>query len=290
LVGSGEYAKYNTREYESPYEMVWAFVISILEEKGMEYITFVNEFHREYKNPPFITAEEHKIRKDRNDSIRYRQVDVNGLEGYSMCSHYSAYNWIGDVLKKRIQELGLPLEAFDFEYMAGDIVLENNATKLSIEDEEYKDKRKQNPIDRKYNFREFLSTFNSKTFQSNSCKSMQLIGTNGCEKYSTGKYDTARNMVFTFAMQRIDAMEMEYVNLVNSCETGKNPIFITEEDHLARKSRKENTRYKIVTSTAINGYCIFVNYSEYDWLKISLVKQLNALKLSTNDFYLQLEV
>lgn len=120
LIGRGDYAVYTTDFYSSSYDLTWNFVKKILEERGGEYIRFVNEKNSGIKNPPFITKEEHEIRKARNDAVAYRQLDIPGLEGYSMCRHYGQYGWIDQVLKRRMQELGLPLEAFSFEYVTGE--------------------------------------------------------------------------------------------------------------------------------------------------------------------------
>lgn len=117
LVGSGEYAKYSTPSFDSVYPVVWSFVMKLLEERGEAYLHFVNGKNPGSKNPPFITAAEHKKRKEEKHPITYRRLELPGLEGWSMCRHYGQYDWVSNVLRKRMKELGLPLEAFSFEYV-----------------------------------------------------------------------------------------------------------------------------------------------------------------------------
>ena len=116
LVGAGEYARFSTEFYDSVYPVVWDFVMKILEERGEDYIHFVNGENVKMKNPPFITTQEHQRRKAQNSPITYRSLELPGLEGYSMCRHYGQYGWVSDVLCKRIRELGMPQKAFSFEY------------------------------------------------------------------------------------------------------------------------------------------------------------------------------
>lgn len=120
LIGTGDCAGYTTGFYDSSYELTWDFVMRILEKEGEAYIHFVNGKNPGIKNPPFITREDHKARKARNDSVRYRELELSGLEGYSMNRHYGQYGWIDQVLKKRIQERGLSLNDFSFEYVIGE--------------------------------------------------------------------------------------------------------------------------------------------------------------------------
>lgn len=117
LVGSGEYAKYSTPSFDSVYPVVWSFVMKLLEERGEAYLHFVNGKNPGSKNPPFITAAEHKKRKEEKHPVTYRRLELPGLEGWSMCRHYGQYDWVSNVLRKRMKELGLPLEAFSFEYV-----------------------------------------------------------------------------------------------------------------------------------------------------------------------------
>lgn len=116
LVGQGEYAKYSSDYYPSTYFLVWGFVENLLKEKGEEYIHFVNGKNSGTKNPPFITVAEHERRKEEKHPVTYRRLELPGLEGYSMCRHYSQYDWVSTVLRKRILELGMPLDAFSFAY------------------------------------------------------------------------------------------------------------------------------------------------------------------------------
>lgn len=120
LVGGSGYEKYTTDFYDSTYDMTWSFIRKLLEEKGEAYIEFVNERNKGLKNPVFITVDEYKSRLSRNDIISYRRLDVKGLEGYCMCTQYGQYGWINPVLKKRVQELDMPLSAFMFEYKTVD--------------------------------------------------------------------------------------------------------------------------------------------------------------------------
>ena len=141
-----------------------------------------------------------------------------------------------------------------------------------------------------YALADFLKEYNPKTFQSSSCKSVKLKGINGCEKYTLDKdensknFPSARQMVFAFAMKRLDEMGMEYIHLVNEAYPSKNPIFITEEEHKCRKMRKESVAYTKIISKKLTGYSMCTHYSEYDWLKNSLVKQLRVLGLSLENF------
>lgn len=116
LVGQGEYAKYSSDYYPSTYFLVWGFVENLLKERGEEYIHFVNGKNPASKNPPFITVAEHERRKAEKHPVTYRRLELPGLEGYSMCRHYSQYDWVSIVLRKRIRELDIPLSAFSFEY------------------------------------------------------------------------------------------------------------------------------------------------------------------------------
>lgn len=317
LVGKDQYSNYNTDFYYSTYSLVWAFVKSILEQRGEEYIQLVNSRNEGIKNPPFITAEEHKVRESRGDSVKYRQLDVKGLEGYSMCRHYGQYDWIANVLRKRMQELGLPLDQFVFEYetdaavntretqqndrgpasnnnvsdsvgrkdaadnsggITGPVSVKGGSTLSSVE-----------KVDGKISLPEFIKTYDYKKFQADSCKSISLCGIGEYEKYSIGKFETARNLVFAFSMNRLDDMGIDYILLVNNANPGKNPIFITTEEHNERKARKENVSYKAVTSDKAKGYSMCTHYSEYHWIQNSLKKQLNALGWPLDSFYLEFD-
>lgn len=112
LVGRGECAKYSSSFYQSTYPLVWSFVEGRLKEQGEAYIQFVNERNAGSKNPPFITVEEQQQMK-----VAYRPLEIPGLEGWAMNKNYSQYDWVSNVLHKRMKELGLPLEAFSFEYV-----------------------------------------------------------------------------------------------------------------------------------------------------------------------------
>lgn len=302
LVGQGSYSSFSTEYYESAYEMVWAFVNAVVQERGEEYIQFVIQQNLGVKNPPFITAEEHQKRKNRNESVKYRQIDLPGMGGYSMCRHFGQYGWISDVLKRRLQELNLPLDQFWLEYEAKDGAFDSSQ-QPKIEPESSAEGKLTGPVNLKGDvgapvekiegsmiLTEFLKKYNHKTFQASSCKSIRLIGLGEFEKYSTDSYSSARSMVFAFAMKRLDEMGMDYIRLVNESNTGKNPIFITAQEHQERKNRHENVSYKAVVSQAVQGYSMCTHYSEYDWLKNSLKKQLDALGWKPECFKLELEM
>lgn len=314
LVGTAGYEKYGTEFFDSAFELTWAFVMMLLREKRAAYIEDVNNRHSRLKNPVFITEAMYEQREDKN---KYRKVEVEGLGNYYMYRHYGQYQWIDSVLKPRLIEFGLPLKAFHFEYKGGELapaaaLMEpeplnqlsekaetgangSNSDKsvgitgpISLNGGTVEESAKQ--IEGRYRLTEFLSKYNNRTFQKNSCKTIRLLGVNGYEKYSTEKYDTARNMVFVFAMKRLDEMGMRYIEVVNSSVKGKNPIFITEEEHRERKARKDSISYKAVTSTEVTGYSFCAHYSEFDWLNSSLRKQLTALGVVMDDIYVELEV
>lgn len=112
LVGRGECAKYSSEFYQSTYPLVWSFVEGLLKERGEEYIRFVNKRNAGLENPPFIPLEEIELHK-----VSYALLEVPGLEGWAMNKNYSQYDWVSNVLRRRMKELGLPLEAFSFEYV-----------------------------------------------------------------------------------------------------------------------------------------------------------------------------
>ena len=148
----------------------------------------------------------------------------------------------------------MPLEMFSIEYLtnnndflnndvrnddADNINLENkketennnNNVKGITEPISIKGKKKGDSaeaIEGRYLLEDFLKKYNNSTFQSKSCKRIDLIGIDGYEKYSVKGNETARNMVFAFAMSRINESGQEYIDTINSAETGKNPIFINE--------------------------------------------------------------
>lgn len=117
LVGQEEYAAYSTPFFNSAYPLVWSFVMKLLEERGEDYLHFVNKKNSGSKNPPFITTAEHQKRKEEKHPVTYRSLELPGLEGWSMCRHYGQYGWVNDVLRRRILELGLPLGSFSLEYI-----------------------------------------------------------------------------------------------------------------------------------------------------------------------------
>lgn len=117
LTGKAGYEKYGTAFFDSAYDLVWAFVMGLISDRGKEYIDMVNAKHPGLKNPIFITQDEYGKRDDQN---KYRQVSVEKANTCYMYRHYGQYQWIDAVLKARLQEYGLPLDAFYFEYVAGD--------------------------------------------------------------------------------------------------------------------------------------------------------------------------
>lgn len=117
LIGQGACARYNTPFFDSASSLTWHFVQTVLKIHGYDYISLVLKKYAGLKNPPFITAEEHQLRIARKDSVKYRQLEVPGLESWSMCAHYGQYNWFADVLRKRIQDLGFSLEMFSLKFI-----------------------------------------------------------------------------------------------------------------------------------------------------------------------------
>ena len=86
--------------------------MEILEERGEDYIQFVNTKSPKAKNPIFIVRSEHERRKKAAESMKYREIPLEGLTDYSMCINFSQYHWIRGVLKKRIEELGWEIDQF----------------------------------------------------------------------------------------------------------------------------------------------------------------------------------
>lgn len=123
LVGSNGNERYTTEYSDSAFDLVWNFVMSLIREKGMDYINAVNEKHSGLKNPVFISQEEYE---KRNDQLKYRRIDVDGLNSYYMYRHYGQFQWIDTVLKPRLMEFGLRLEDFSFEFIIGDEGPETN--------------------------------------------------------------------------------------------------------------------------------------------------------------------
>lgn len=123
LVGSNGNERYTTEYSDSAFDLVWNFVMSLIQEKGMDYINAVNEKHSGLKNPVFISQEEYE---KRNDQLKYRRIDVDGLNSYYMYRHYGQFQWIDTVLKPRLMEFGLRLEDFSFEFIIGDEGPETN--------------------------------------------------------------------------------------------------------------------------------------------------------------------
>lgn len=315
LVGTDGYERYGTEYAQSAFDLAWEFVMKLLAERGMSYIQEVTEKHPGMKNPVFISQDDYDKRGD--DKKKYRQINVPGLEQYYMYRHYGQYQWIDSVLKPRLIEFGLPIDKFYFEYLSGNDSLPpdpqpakvNDGGKPDKTDDPVKPGEITGPVNVKgkgeesvktmtgsCTLEEFLAIHSNKTFQSKSCKSIKLIGVNGCEGYTADKntkgkpFESARQLVFHFAMARIDEMGTTYIETVNNAYKDlKNPIFITQEEHQRRKERKESVTYTAVASKAGEGYSMCTHYSEYDWIKNSLVKQLRALGLELKDFRLEFE-
>lgn len=303
LVGQDEFAKYSTDYHDSAFSLVWNFIMKLLAERGIEFIQTVNNCHPNMKNPVFIDQAAYNVRDDQN---KYRKIEVSGLENYYMYRHFGQYDWIYAVLRPRMAEFGLPMDKFGFEYKGSSTASNAEIKPMSVDKPVSMQAEKPRGgitgpvaldggegvkrLDGRFSLREFLTEHNNKTFQSKSCNWLKLIGKNGYEKFSmeqdeNGKvFETARQLVFGFAMKRIDEMGMEYINTVNEGSTSKNPIFITEEEHAARKARKESVSYTKISSGAVSGYSMCTHYSEYDWLKNSLVKQITALGCTVDDF------
>ena len=112
LVGEGECAKYTTEYFSSAAKLTQSFIRTVLEEQGEAYILRVLEKEKARTNPSFIPRQEMQKK-----SVQYQKLNVPGLENWAMCSNYGQYGWISDVLRRRIEDLGLPLESFSLEYI-----------------------------------------------------------------------------------------------------------------------------------------------------------------------------
>lgn len=121
LVGSGEYAKYNTEFFNSTSPLTRSFLRTVLEERGQDYIDLVRKKYAQ-QTLPFMTEEEyqHYIEdikaRGKKSGLNYQKLDISGLDSWLMCTNYSQYTWIV-TLSQRIDDLGLPLEAFSLEYI-----------------------------------------------------------------------------------------------------------------------------------------------------------------------------
>lgn len=133
LVGSDGYEKYNTEFHDSAYDLVWEFVMYLLNEKGIEFINSVEEKHPGLKNPAFITQD---IYEKRNDQKKYRKIEAEGLDNYYMYRHYGQYQWMDTVLKLRMLDFGLPIEKFYIEYVNENEQLIDVTDEIDIEDGE----------------------------------------------------------------------------------------------------------------------------------------------------------
>ena len=307
LVGFDGYEKYSTKYFDSAFAVAWDFVTNLLSERGIAFIQEVTIKHEGIKNLAFISHEEYLSRKEQN---KYKRIEVPGLENYYMYRHYGQYDWINSVLRARLLEYGLPIDKFKFEYVIGNV----GETEDTVQSDDLnKDlnttsiggsitgpislggNRSVQEVKGRFPLKKFLSIYGNATFQSKSCTSIKLIGVNGCEKYSMKEdtygraFSTARELVFHFAMKRLDEMGMAYIEIVNTKNRMTNPIFITTEEHNVRKAKKMSVNYKAVTSKAVCGYSMCVHYSEYNWLKNSFIKQINALELPIENFYIELE-
>ena len=79
---------------------------------------------------------------------------------------------------------------------------------------------------------------------------------------------------------------MKYIETVNASYESKNPLFIPVEEHRERKRQKSNVQYMEIDAPAGKGYSFNTHYSEYNWLKDSLMKQLRALGVPAEDLTL----
>lgn len=131
LVGKAEFAKYGTDIYDSAYELVWEFVMKLLAEKGIDYINEVNAKHSGIKNPAFIEKSVYDLRDDQK---KYRNIELPGMTDYYMYRHYGQYDWIYAVLRPRLEEFGLPLNAFGFVYNIVDDSVPENTDDLFYND------------------------------------------------------------------------------------------------------------------------------------------------------------
>lgn len=131
LIGQGDASRFNTDFYESAFDLVWDFVMKLLSERGESFIDEVNSAHAENKNPAFINSE---CYAKRDDQKKYRQIAIDSLNDYYMYRHYSQYDWIAVVLKQRIQEFGLDINDFSFEFILGDETIIDDGGVLPPED------------------------------------------------------------------------------------------------------------------------------------------------------------
>lgn len=116
LTGRGEYSKYRTDAFSSLYDIVWKFIMGLMEERGEGYIRSIED--TKLKNPIFITAEDYRARKESGDKsvTYYKKVEAAGLENYYMYYWYSPYDWIAIGLRRHLNSLGWPLDSFCLEF------------------------------------------------------------------------------------------------------------------------------------------------------------------------------
>lgn len=140
LVGNNGYERYSTEYFDSAYQLSWSFVMSLIKEKGIQFIKLVNENHTKMKNPIFISQEEYERLEDKK---KYRKIEGNCSSTYYMYRNYSQYDWIDSVLKQRLRDLEIPIEAFHFEYIKEKTTTEVDTTELSdiSKDDENKKER-----------------------------------------------------------------------------------------------------------------------------------------------------
>ncbi|MCI9360503.1 MAG: hypothetical protein HFG65_05975 [Hungatella sp.] len=116
LAGAAGYEKYGTEYFNSAFDLAWAFVMGLIEERGQAYIDSVNARHPGLKNPVFLSQEEYE---NHSDQKKYKQVDAKNVSTCYMYRHYGQYQWIDGVLKPRLVEFGLPMSEFYFQYVVG---------------------------------------------------------------------------------------------------------------------------------------------------------------------------
>lgn len=135
----------------------------------------------------------------------------------------------------------------------------------------------------------FIKEYNNKTFNSKSYSRVKLTGKGEYIRYSTDFYSSTFEMVWNWMMRILNERKMEYIQFVNSQNTGKNPIFITAQEHQRRKDNNESVTYKKIDADGLGGYSMLRHFSQYDWIHMFLRQRLNELELPVDAFVLEFE-
>ena len=315
LVGSGECAKYSTESFKSSREMTINFVNRRIDEMGIEYIEKVNRRYSGSSNPPFLPTEE----ADKK-SLSYKALTSSKAAGYSINTNFSEYNFIKE-LQRYIEALVLPAGELYLEFKDSrennDITTDTKPTDLTAAEparfgtdisetkaelsntvirprplysgEKENDLRGADKISGRISISDFLKNWssdknskNKKYFTGKSYKSVRLVGSGECAKYSTESFKSSREMTINFVNRRIDEMGIEYIEKVNRRYPGSNnPPFLPTEE-----ADKKSLSYKALTSSKAAGYSINTNFSEYNFIK-ELQRYIEALVLPAGELYLE---